>query len=261
MRRFSLCLFLLLGLVLALPMPVRADGNVSPPDPAEMERLARDKPLEFLERCLRHYDRTVTGYTLVMQKQERLDGKLQPTEVIEASLREKPFGVYLHWLQGTRLAEAALYVEGENDGKMLVRPALALARSLIVPRDPESAEAKKSGRYAIKEFGLRQGMERTLMSWKDANERGQLHVEFLGEVRVKEAGNRPCLALRRTRYARPETDGVTQLTIYVDRENWLQVGSVLKGEEGKVIGAYFFRDIRLNPDFKAEQFKREGLRP
>src|SRR5262249_15531330 len=209
----------------------------------------------------RYYDRNVKGYALVMQKQERLEGKLQPKEVIEVSFRERPHSVFMHWLEHPKLADAVLYAEGENDGKMLVRPALLLARGLVVEREPEGPEAKQSGRVTVNNFGLKKATERVLATWKAAREKGELHVEYLGEVKVKEAGDRTCIALRRSRYARPEADGVTELTVYFDKESWLQVGSIVKGEGGKLIGEYFFRDIRLNPDFKPEQFKREALKP
>jgi hypothetical protein len=271
MRRVLACLTLLLLFAQWPPYRAHLAGSSEPraapddksplPGKAEMQRLARTKPVEFLQQCLRHYDRNVKGYTAVVRKQERLDGKLQRSEVIEVAFREQPYAVSMHWQEGARLAESALYVEGENGGNMLVRPALALARGFIVQRDPEGAEARQSGRYTIKEFGIKKGMERTLASWKAADAKGELHVDYLGEVRVKEAGDRLCVGLRRTQYARPEMDGVTELTTYVDTENWLQVGSVLKGEEGKVIGAYYFRDLQLNPEFKPEQFTRAGIKP
>ena len=47
-----------------------------------MERLARTDPVEFLHDCLRYYDRNVKGYTTVMRKQERLNGKVGPVETI-----------------------------------------------------------------------------------------------------------------------------------------------------------------------------------
>jgi hypothetical protein len=264
-----LCLFLAPTLPRATPgadsadrPPRPADNDKNPlPGAAEMERLARNDPVKFLHECLRSFDRNVQGYTAVLRKQERLNGKLELPETIEVAERERPFSVSLHWVEGARLALSVLYVAGENDGNMLVRPALALARGLIVQRDPEGADARQSGRYTIKEFGIRKGMVRTLESWKAAQDKGELHVEFLGTKRVKEAGDRDCLVLRRTRYAKPEMDGVTELTVYIDKENWLQVGSVLKGDEGKVIGAYYFRDVKINPDFPADQFTRAGIKP
>ena len=78
---------------------------------------------------------------------------------------------------------------------------------------------------------------------------------------MKEAGDRVCYTLRRDQYPKPEEDGVTELTIYIDKETYLQVGAVLKGEGGKLIASYYFRDIKLNPEFKADQFTRAALTP
>src|SRR5262249_50680077 len=147
--------------------------------------------------------------------------------------------------------------------KMLARPAGKVARMVVgdvVSRDPEGKEARQSSRYTIKEFGMKKGALRTLAAWKAARDKNALHVEFLGERKVKELGDRPCWVLRRT-YDKPEEDGVTELTIYIDKEMWLQAGSVLKGEGGKLIGEYLFRDVRLNPEVKPEQFQRGALVP
>src|SRR5437868_3339847 len=79
-----------------------ADDGKALPSAAGMERLARADPVAFLEGCLKRYDREVKGYTATMQKQERLRGKLQRTEVIEVAFREKPFSVRMEWKQGER---------------------------------------------------------------------------------------------------------------------------------------------------------------
>ena len=77
---------------------------------------------------------------------------------------------------------------------------------------------------------------------------------------MKEVGDRLCWKLKRTGYKQPEdADGVTDLTLYVDTENWMQVGSTLKGADGRLLGEYFFRDLELNPDFKADTFTREAV--
>ena len=78
--------------------------------------------------------------------------------------------------------------------------------------------------------------------------------------RIKEAGDRSCWILKRTGYRKPEEDGIAQLTLYVDKESWLQVGSILKGSEGQLIGEYFFRDIQLNPQFKPDPFTPDALK-
>jgi hypothetical protein len=245
------------------------DPKVKLVEPDEMEKLAKSDPVGFIENCLRRYKREVKGYTLTFEKQERINKKLQPTEVIAATYRQEPFSVLMRWEKGARLADAILYVEGQNQEKvggemksmLLVHPSGVAGRLIpFVKREPEGQEALQSSRYTIKGFGLEQGMLLTWNSWKRVQKEGELHIDYLGVVNVKEAGNRPCYKVRRTGYKQPEEDGITELTIYVDKETWLQVGSELKGKENQWIAKYYFRDIRINPEIKDEMFKAEALR-
>jgi hypothetical protein len=240
-----------------------AGEDANPSEATEMEQLVKKDPVAYLAKCLDRYRREVKGYHAIMQKQERISGRLQPKETIEVFFRENPHSVCLRWIEGARKAERALYVEGENNGKMLARPSGALARRFageVVERDVDGSDARQSGRYTLSDYGIRKGTERTLAAWVAAKERGALHVVYLGQQRVREAGDRTCYKLRRTN-DQPENDGVMELTLYVDKENYLQVGSVLKGESGKLIGEYFFRDIQLNPVFEPRQFQRDALVP
>ena len=224
------------------------------PDAARMEQLARTDPVAFLQYCILRHDREVKGYSATMQKQERIDGRLEKKEVIETHYKVEPHSVFLRWREGQRLAARALYVAGQNDGQVVIKPAGLGSFLKSVTRDPEGPDARRSGRYTLKEFGLRMALARTLGSWQAAQKDGTLHVEYGGKVKVKEAGDRECYKLHRTKFAKPEGDGSTDLTMYVDVETWLPLGTVLKGEDGRLIGEYYFRDLRLNPEFARDQF-------
>jgi hypothetical protein len=278
MRRLWFCLPLCLiaatgGLVLCLLLapdvfrpPLRAsdladvtdDGDALPTE-AQMKRLAENDPIAFLEACVRRYDREVKGYRCGLHKQERLDGKLQRSEEIDVAFREDPFAVLFEWREGTRLAFRTMYVKGKNNDKLLVKPAGLLALAGVVERDADGAEARKSGRYPLTEFGMKIGTQRTLAAWKAAVKNEAFHVEFLGEVKVKELGDRICWKLKRSKYKEPEEDGIVECTIYVDKETWLQTGSVCKGAEGQLLGEYFFKDVKLNPDLPEGTFTREAV--
>jgi hypothetical protein len=268
MRRFLLCLPVCM---LLAPAPTvspstsfqpRAelllDGqDTAVPDRRAMERLAAEQPLVFLEHCLRRCRGEVHGYRARLLKHERIAGQLRPEEEIDFTFKESPYSVLMNWRKGAGLAQCVLYVEGGNDGKLLVQPA-GLARFVgVLSRDPDGPEARKTGRYSIKESGLRDGIERTLRDWKAAHALRNLTVDYLGVQEVPEVGGRPCYTLRR-RCASPEEDGFTEVLLHIDIENWLQVGSVMTGPEG-LYGAYYFRDIELNPIFPADQFERAAL--
>jgi len=101
------------GLPLVLSLFAAAGCRPAPPQEQPVARpLDPEKPLpvadpvEFLEKCLAEYDRRgIEGYRLVMHKQERLDGQLQPPEVIEVFFRARPYSVTMRWLQGARDVE------------------------------------------------------------------------------------------------------------------------------------------------------------
>ncbi|HEY7327501.1 MAG TPA: DUF1571 domain-containing protein [Gemmataceae bacterium] len=237
-----------------------ADSGSPLPSETEMERLARNDPIAFMRNCIRRYDREVEGFTATLRKQERHEGQLQRSEVIDVFFRENPFSVLLRWTEGGKRAATVLYVKGQNRDQLLVRPSGLLAFAGIVTRDPRGDDAKQAGRYPLTEFGIKIGMQRTLSSWESAQNDNALHVEYLGVKKIKELGERPCWVVKRTRYAAPEVDGITEATFYIDKDTWLQVGTVLKGQEGKLIGEYFFRDVKINPEFASDTFTREALK-
>lgn len=246
----------------ALTLENVADDEAALPDDARMEQLAQSDPVAFLEATLRRYQRFYKGYSCTFQKQERIDGNLNKVETIEVFQREEPYSVYFRWIDGVGQAERTLYVEGENDGMLLARPAGRLARAVVgdvISRDPEGREARSGGRYSLKESSMRKGALRTLASWQAARDKNELHITYLGTRKVEEAGNRECYAFRRFPYAMPEEDGIVELTTFFDKETWLQVGSIVKGEGDKLIAAYYFRDIKLNPTFNPDQFRKAAL--
>jgi hypothetical protein len=229
------------------------------PDETAMEQLAKADVIAFFRQCLCRYDREICGYTCKLDKTERLDGNVRPQETIAVCFREEPFSALLEWEKNAGLAKRSLYVKGQNNDKLLVLPnGRLLSLAGVVTRDPDGPAAKSSSRYPQTEFGIKIGTERTVNDWEAAKKNNALHVDYLGQKKVAEVGDRVCYVFKRSRYEKPEQDGIIEATMYLDKETWLQVGSVLKGEDG-LIGEYFFREIKLNPDFKPDTFTRKGL--
>src|SRR5262245_49504082 len=95
------------------------DDGKSLPTPAQLEALAGKDPIGFLKYCLRRYEREVKDYSLTMQKQERINGNLEKKELVEVAFRENPHSVFMQWTEGARLAQRALYVQGENNDRLI----------------------------------------------------------------------------------------------------------------------------------------------
>lgn len=242
------------------PPPVVVEPKGDLPDAAGMDRLAATDPIAFLENCVRHYDRDVQAYSATLDKQEQIDGILYPPELIEVRFSEHPFGVWLHWLKGQRRAKTALYVAGANNNQIIVVPTgFAGLFGGTMRIAVNSALARASGRYTLDQFGIEKGTLRTLDGWVDARRHSALHVEYLGKKPIPEVGGRLCYCFHRT-YEQPAPNGADDLMMYVDAATWLQIGSVIKDRDGKLIGAYYFKDVKLNPTFKPDQFLAASVR-
>ena len=242
-----------------------APKNDRLPTNAEMEELLRKNPMAFLENSLEKYRREVkTGYELTLWKHEVIGGKDIPPELIDVRYREKPYSVYFRWIEGAGKAQRVLYVEGENkdrNGKsqMLVQPNGGFLGKFVVSRDPNVADARASGHYPLDSFGFYNNQMRTLKAWQTNFKKGTQKVEYLGIQKVKELNNRPHFTFKATTTT-PVADGVAELLSYFDTELWMQTGSTIKDKDGKLMGEYYFKNVKLNPEFKEDQFTREALK-
>jgi hypothetical protein len=252
------------------PIPIERSRDI--PTAAEFADLVSTDPVAALQASLARYQREVTGFTATFHKQERIGGKLLAPEVIRVWFRDEPFAVLMLWEQGGGLGQGTLYVRGENDGQMKVWVSRLFTKS--VP--PRGAMPRGSARYTIEEFGLAQSTLRTLTAWAAAKQRGELMYEYNGKRAVPEAGGRECFVLKRT-CPTDEIDGfvgsekvtvtdanradaVRTVTVYLDCETWLQVGTELRRADGEPAGLYYFRDLRVNPPFDKTTFTTASFR-
>lgn len=231
--------------------PVDLPGNAKA-STDEMERLAREDPVGLIEESLRQHKANVHGYICVLDKQERINGKLRPQEITRCYFREDPFAVLMRWEKGGDMTTATLY-SVELDSKHMFVPGRFLSEIAL-----SSPFVLNSSRYSINEFGIRCGTQRTYKVWKRVKEEGRLVTEYLGREKLPELGERECHVIHR-RVDPPEEQGLTDLTVYFDFENWLQVGTVLKAGDD-LIGKYYFRDMVLNPTFDPAIFTRDELK-
>jgi hypothetical protein len=185
-------------------------------------------------------------------------------------------------IQGTFFSERPK-AEGGLDGKTVTwRPEAGRLTGgpLSEPMDPNIALAKDQSRYCIRDAGLYRTMLRTHEAWQTRQAAGELKTEYLGK-RTPEKIGRECHVIKRI-CARTEIDsfevggtatndpkvvaleGFTEVTIYIDVERWLQVGTELYRTEPDgtrvLVGAYYMRDVQLNPDFPPNTFSIETMK-
>ncbi|QJW99771.1 hypothetical protein [Frigoriglobus tundricola] len=182
-------------------------------------------------------------------------------------------------IQGTLFSERPK-TAGGLDGKVVTWRPDASIFSLGTPLDPNNDMAKAQSRYCIRDAGLFRSMLRTHEAWKGLRTAGELDYEYVGKQTPPKIG-RECHVIKR-RCPRVETDafevggepstdpkviateGFTEVTLYIDAERWLQVGTELYRTEPDgtrvLVGTYYFRDVHLNPTVPPDTFTVEALK-
>jgi hypothetical protein len=201
--------------------------------------------------------------------------------------------VLMKWLKGAREAgklgiksevKGVLYAEEMNKKSMMTWRPKAWLSEYSVSIDGD--DAKAASRYCIRDAGLYRVMLRTHQVWNRRKAEGSLDTEYIGMKPVEKAGGLQCYIVKRVcrttevdafmvktdRESEGLNDdaanisldklgkeGFSEVTIMIDAKRWLQVGTELRRANGELIGAYYFRDVELNPKFSNDTFLKDGL--
>jgi hypothetical protein len=164
-------------------------GSVELPSvPMTPSIAAHRRSIALLEQGVKRL-KSVSGYTADFSKQEVVGGALTDPQKMRVKLRHAPFSVYMKWVEG-KPGQELLYVEGQNDGEMIVRPGGLKGRILgAIKLNPTGNMALSEARHPVTEIGLLQLCRKILdyryseASWSD----GYTCTEETAEV-----GGRPC---------------------------------------------------------------------
>lgn len=222
-----------------------------------------------LEAARRRLEAT-PGYTTTFHRRERVGGRLLDHETMSVAVRHAPYSVYMKWLDGG--GREVLFVEGENDGCMVVRldgwkgrmlPALRIA--------PDSPKAMKFARYPATEFGLLELCRRLIRDrrndrdsgadvgwWMAANHRYQ--GRDCTYFRLEYASPNEAEAARQYRKSVQIIDDETSLPIWVANYGWPAEGDefadVAALDAATLLEHYEFADLDLAPRFSPDEFDR-----
>lgn len=166
----------------AVPQAMASIG--SEPAPAEVARKAEagstaDPVVAELQKKIgllnqgRKFLLDCPDYTAVFSKQELVGNQLLDLQDIFLKCRHQPFSVYLYWMTGDEGREV-LYVEGQNEGRMVVHGGGWKARLPSLTISPDSTLAMQESRYPVTKAGLLGTVDMTLA----------VHAEDLAKQRL-----------------------------------------------------------------------------
>ena len=194
----------------------------------------------------------VKDYTAVFHKTEMVNRKLIQQEM-QMKFRAKPFSVYFRYHGGSAEGRQAIYVEGRNDNKLIVKEASGLASFVgggvyLKPGDPR---VMAENRYPVTHVGIANLLETTIHDWEHESKvtGGEVDVQFFPHARQKDI---PCQAVQVThlkklgelRYHmnRVYFDKETKLPIRAERYGW----PTRAGEKPPLLEDYRYTNLQIN---------------
>jgi hypothetical protein len=257
--------------------PGQALANV--PDPSvpviEISSTRELTPEEAAERTLRtkiarlergrDFLQKVPDYTAQFTKQELVAGSLLDEQVIYLKCRHEPFSVYLRWLTGDAGREV-LYVDGLNNGSMIVHAGGWKARLPALTISPDSSLAMAESRYPVTKAGLLGLVDMSLsVHNEDLVKKNFARCDQLAD---QEFDERMCSTFV-IEYKNAEIsptyrksvvliDNEWHVPLYVRNFGWPGPAQTIDGDldEATLIEYYTFTDIQLRSQLVATDFDR-----
>jgi len=159
---------------------------------------------------------TIPDYYATFVRQERVGKQLLNRETTELKVRHSPFSVYMKWHEGSDIGRELLFIEGQNNNRLIVSPGTILP---TVKLDPTGEMAMEASRYPVTESGILNLVEKILSYCERDLKLGEgVGCQFLPEQKFD---GRLCHVIR-TDYTCAEVDAEYRTSlIYLDKESFI----------------------------------------
>lgn len=192
----------------------------------------------------------VDGYSLIFHKREMLENVLRPEESMEMKF-QKPFSVYMKWINEKGKGGEAIFVRGWNKDRIRVHPG-GIWGIFNFNLEPTHKRIMKQNRHPITWVGL----ETIVGMVSDNVHRGMLHGQFTsvphGETEIF---GRRALVLEGVLPSDPSLGYYCYRTIVsLDVLTGLPVRICNFDWTNRLVEQYSFQDIRLDVRLTAKDF-------
>ncbi len=266
-----------------LPVP-EVDKSVLKPPRVQVDQLPEgweEHPLaRALQFAVQHHEyirEHVQTFACVLAKRERINGRLREYEYLRTLMRNEkkqdgevvePLAVFTEYLSPAKVrGRKVLFVEGQNDNKMMVRRGGPRFAHVVMNIAPDSEAAQRESRYPIMDLSLAHVVERLIeQAYHDIRvdpEGLNTEVSFFRGATID---GRRCTHIKVTH---PEEDYIFayhMASIYVDDELHvpLRVETYTwpkkPDEKAILVEEYTYMRLKLNVQFPAGAFSETKLR-
>ncbi len=126
-------------------------------------------------------------YSAILIKRERVGGKLCDEHYMFVKIRHRPLSVYTYFHKPQSLqGQEAIWIEGENEGKMWAHGTGLQKLFGTVSLSPTSPIAMKANRYPITEIGILNLVQRLIEVAENDAKFGECEVKFIPGAKVND---------------------------------------------------------------------------
>ncbi len=193
----------------------------------------------------------VHDYTTTMLSVDRVKETLEPEHQVLLKF-QRPFKVYMRWLDGPGKGREGLYIAGANDGKFILAEPEGIAKFFVARLDPSDPRVLERSRHPVTDVGIGRLLEIVGDNTRRAvrEKVPRVHDRGLAEV----AGRR----VRQVEVVLPKDPGAGyygyRITLSFDEQHHLPIRVVVYDWSDRLVEDYTYSRLVLNPGLTASDF-------
>jgi len=234
--------------------PVDSSAGASTQTVAAVNDKDMQRALDFAGDSRKAME-NIKDYTAVFTKREVVGNRLT-TQVMDMKFRQEPFSVYFGF-RGPEAGREVIYVQGANNGNMLVHDTgiNALAGTIALP--PTSPQVMKESRYPITRAGCLSMLDAVIKQFEvEARYEGSV-VKFYPNAKLGEV---PCQVVEVTHPRQAREFRFYRTRLYVDKQTRIPVRVEQYAwprspqQQPPIVEEYTYANIRTNVGLTVQDF-------
>ena len=214
--------------------------------------------LQHARTCLEKAE-AMKGYECLFAKKEVV-GSETISQTMKMKIRQEPFSVYMLF-QEPHEGREVIYVEGKNNGNLLVHETGLASLIGTLELVPDSSQVMAENRYPITKAGMARMVETVIEQWESETKYGETEVKYFEDAKV---GEYKCRVIEST-HPQPRKQFKFHMTrLWIDEKSGLAVRVQQFGFPKKkdarppVIEDYTFSEIKPEVRLTDRDFDKEN---
>jgi hypothetical protein len=205
----------------------------------------------------------VPDYTATFTKQERIGGDLSEIQQISLKVRQEPLSIYMKWHSG-QTGQQVIYVDGQNEGKMLVKAGGFRGKLGTLKLDPNGDLAMAQARHPVMMAGIKSVAQRIVQYQQEQINKGTgYQCEFRDDAMYDERPCFRCLVVYENRETSPEyrkseilIDRQLQMPVVLKNYTWSDDADPATLDEQTLLEQYAYSEIKVEQKLADNDFDR-----